>query len=65
MKERPLKNIKSIKYLGISIDKKLRFVEDTAHVEQKLIQFNELFCKLRKKLIRKQLITIFNTFLNQ
>ena len=39
---------------------KLSFVEETISVEKKLIKFIGLFNKLRQKLTRQQLSTVFN-----
>ena len=46
MKEKPLENLRSINYLCMTIDKKLRFVDNTRCVEKNSSNSKFLFAEL-------------------
>ena len=56
-KER-IKNLDSIRYLGISIDNKLFFKNHIEVAKQKQIDFNGLFYRLRIFLRKSQMIQV-------
>lgn len=56
-----IERVKSLKYLGVTIDEKLNFVEHVSHIESKVLSKIYLLNRIRKKLDTQTAKTIYDT----
>lgn len=60
---KPLKQVKSSKFLGVIIDEHLSWNEHTKYLKSKLSKAIGILCKARKVLNVSTLVTIYNSFI--
>ena len=63
MDDKIIKESPHIKYLGVILDNKLNWIEHIGYVKNKVAKGIGIICKARKFLIKKVLLTLYNTFI--
>lgn len=61
--DKPLKQVKSSKFLGVIIDDRLSWTEHTKYLKNKIAKGIGILCKARKVLNESTLVTIYNSFI--